>query len=375
MKAFGLLEVGDQDGALELYRTILREHPQSRFRPDAHFAIAEASFIGSYDYAAALTEYEKVLRFRDSGLFDVALFKSAWCLWRLDRTQEAATRFRRVLDLARNSQGLSSARRRRLQELQDEALEYLIQVFTADESNTAQDVFSFLEDIGGDRYAFKVLDRLSGTFMGQARYEQGIEAYRLLLDMDSSAAAAPRWQQEIAAAYALMEDEAKTAAALTQLAEGYSAQSEWARQQGDPTAVSDAQRLAQRSVQRQAVTWHGEGQEHGDQDKLEGAAALYKVFLANFGDSDAAYEVEFYRAEILFHRLERFEEAGQAYLSAAKRRPQGEYTRDALYNAIGAFERVREGELEQCSDGNGCEESDNDRNFARSDQHVRAAVS
>lgn len=365
MKAFGLLESGEQSGALDLYRRILAEHPNSRFRPDAHFAIAEASFTGSYDYATALGEYQNVLRYEESGLYDVALFKSAWCLWRLNRTQEAATRFRQVLDLGRDTRGLSSARRRRLQELQGEALDYLIQVFTSDESNTARDVFTFLEDIGGEQYAFRVLERLSDTFMGQSRYERGIEAYKLLLEMDASAADAPRWQQEIASAYALSEDEPKTLEALRALAENYGEGSEWARQQGDPVVVADAQRMAQRSVRRQAVGWHAEGQENEDGSKLEAAAGLYDVFLRNFADAEGAYEVEFYRAEILFHRLERFEEAGAAYLSAAKRNPEGELTRDALYNAIGAFERVREGELDRCgNDAEECEESENDRKFA-----------
>ena len=47
----------------------LRAHPQattrsSRFIPDAHMAKAEALFNGKYDYAGALAEYEKVLKFK-----------------------------------------------------------------------------------------------------------------------------------------------------------------------------------------------------------------------------------------------------------------------------------------------------------------------
>ena len=92
MKAYALTETNDVEGALTLYRQILREFPESRFVPDAHMALAESSFA-AMDYAAALPEFEAVMRYPDSDLVDMALFKSAWCLWRMNNTQEAATRF------------------------------------------------------------------------------------------------------------------------------------------------------------------------------------------------------------------------------------------------------------------------------------------
>src|SRR5262245_15110175 len=98
MKVYALMETDNLLGALELYRQILREFPQSRFVPDAHMALAESDFA-NMNYEAALPEFEQVMQFRDSELYDMALFKSAWCLWRMGQTQNAATRFRQVLDL------------------------------------------------------------------------------------------------------------------------------------------------------------------------------------------------------------------------------------------------------------------------------------
>src|SRR5690606_3772401 len=130
--------------------------------------------------------------------------------------------------------------RRRLRELQDEALDYLIQVFTEDEANTAADVFGFLEEIGGERYAQRVLSRLSETYMGQARYDRAVQAYRLLLEMEPGAPEAPRYQYEIASAHAAMDDDERTTRALTELAERYGPGTEWAKKQGDPADVTAA---------------------------------------------------------------------------------------------------------------------------------------
>lgn len=365
MKAYAHIERGQQDEALDLYRRILAEFPRSRFVPDAHFALAEAQFGGSYDYAAALEEYEKVLRYPDSGLHDIALFKSAWCLWRLDRTTEAATRFRQVLDLGRNRGQMTADQRRRLRELQDEALDYLIQVFVEDERNTAQDVFAFLEEIGGERYATRVLGRLSETYFGQARYERGIEAYELLLEMEPGSPEAPGWQKAIAEGYAAMDDEQRTIEALRLLARNARADSAWGRLQADPQVIEDARRLAESAVRRRALSWHEIGQREDQDPKLANAAELYDVYLEAFPDAPPAYQIQFYRAEILFHRLERYPEAGDAYLAAARKDPQGDFTRDALYNAIGAFERVREQELESCERGDGAGATAGDGGEAR----------
>ena len=353
MKAYGLAEIGRADEALVLYTRILDEFPDSRFVPDAHMAHGEAAFSGSYDYERALASFERVLQYPDSGLYDVALFKSAWCLWRLNRSHDAAMRFRQVLDLGRNRDRMTATQRRRLQELQTEALEYLIQVFTEDERNSASDVFRFLQEIGGERYAIRVLRKLSETYYGQARYEQGIEAFELLLEMDPTAPEAPGYQREIAAGYAAIDDGPKSIAALKVLAETYSTDSAWARQQGDPEIVRRAVVMAERAVRQQALMLHEEGQRDRQRGQLESAAELYEIYLEHYSDEEAAYELYFYLGEIYFHRLERYSEAGEAYLAAARKNPRGRYSRDALYNAIGALERVREQEIQRCVDQRG----------------------
>ncbi|MEM9068976.1 MAG: tetratricopeptide repeat protein [Myxococcota bacterium] len=350
MKAYALVERGDSGGALALYQRILTEFPESRFVPDAHFAHAETKF-GEADWTNALTDFEKVMEYRDSELYDISLFKSAWCLWRMGRTDDAALRFRQVLDLGRGSgQNLTAEQRRRLRELQDEALDYLIQVFIEDESNTARDVFAFLEEIGGERYGRRVLLRLSDTFYGQARYERAVEAYELLLEMDPLDRNAVKWQRQIASAYANVDDAEATIRELTELAANYGPDSEWAQQQ-DPERVEREWARTERLLRRSAMRYHEIGQRERQVPQFEKAVGLYGVYLEHFDESEHAYEIHFYRAEILFHRLERYAEAGDDYMAAARQKPDGEFTRDAIYNAIGAYERIREEQISNCGSG------------------------
>lgn len=348
MKAFAITEAGRVEEALALYRRILAEFPESRFVPDSHMALAESRFAEA-DFAGALERFDQVLRYRDSDLYGMALFKSAWCLWRLNRTTDAARRFRQVLDLGRGRGQVSADQRERLRELQNEALEYLIQVFTEDESNTAADVFAFLEEIGGERYADRVLVRLAARFYEQDRWERGIEAYGLLLERLPADERAPRWALAVARGQGAIGDAGAAVQALERLAESYLEGSDWVRQQSDPEVVAEARDMIERAIRVRAMRSHDLAQRQNQRSLFERAAELYAIYLEHFPESEQSYDLRFYRGEILFHRLERWDDAGRVYLAAAQQNPTGRYTRDALYNAIGAFERVREAQLERCT--------------------------
>lgn len=350
MKAFAMTETGHADAALALYRRILDDFPQSRFIPEAHMALAETRFAEG-DFAGALERYNLVLPFRESELYGLALFKSAWCLWRLDHTTEAATRFRQVLDMGRGSgqTRVSAEQRSRLRELQNEALEYLIQVFTEDEANTAQDLFTFLQEIGGERYADRVLVRLAARFYEQDRWANGIEAFNLVLERTPADERAPRWQLQVARGRAALGESDDAVEALRVLGALYTGQSDWVSQQSDPELVAEVEEMVERAIRIRAMRWHDLAQRETRPPLFERAQVLYGIYLEHFPESAQSYNLRFYRAEILFHRLERFEEAGQVYLEAARQNPQGNYTRDSLYNAIGAFEHVREAQLERCT--------------------------
>ncbi len=351
MKAYALMEAGRMPAALASYQRIIEEYPLSRFVPDAHMAFAEWYFASSYDYEAAQKEYAEVLRFPESELSDLALFKSAWCLWKLGHVAQAATRFREVLDLGGKLSTVSDQRKRRLLELQDEALEYLIQVFTEDERNTAADLKRFLAGIGGEQYAERVLQRLSRAFFDQGRYPRAIEAYQMLLTSAPDDANAPNYQRQIAAAYDAMDDADNTIAALSALAANYDAASAWAKRQVDPEAVARTGNMAERAVRVAATRYHARAQKEKRGIDFEHAAELYRVHLAHFADTTFGSEVMFYLAEVLFHRLGQPEEAGDYYVRAAHANPKGELTHDALFNAILAFESVRVKELEGCRPG------------------------
>jgi cellulose synthase operon protein C len=378
-------EQGKQDEALARFDRILKEHPNSRFVPDAHMARAEALFNGKYDYAAALAEYERVLQYKNSELYGLAMFKSAWCLWRLGRSDEAAKRFVAVFEITdaqergpAYSRGAGSpvtaSQRKQLDELQSEALRYLVEVFTEDEKNTAQDVYGFLTKIGGDRFAVKVVRALAVQFYEQAHYDRGIEAYELLLKLEPASSDAGKWVLAIAWGYNTIEDWPKTKATYERAVNGYTVGSAWAKTQGDPNVVAETTKEIERQLKEHALQLHAKAQkDKTSRAEFEGAAGLYTVYLSKFSGEKDAYQIQYYLAEIYFYRLDKPTDAATHYMASARaipnadREPLKTLRHDAIYNAIASLERVRYAELEarkKQPQGSAFQETEADKKFA-----------
>lgn len=371
-------EQGKQDEALARFDRILKEFPRSRFVPDAHMARAESLFNGKYDYQAALVEYEEVLKFKQSELYGLAMFKSAWCLWRLGRTDDAAKRFVAVFEITddKGPNKVSAVQRKQLDELQSEALKYLVEVFTEDEKNTAQDVYGFLTKIGGDRFAGKVVRALAAQFYDQAHYDRGIEAYELLLKLEPASSDAGRWVLAIAQGQNLMEDWPKLRATYERAVNGYTAGSPWAKTQGDPAVVAESTKEIERQLKEHALQLHAKAQkDKTSRAEFEGAAGLYSVYLSKFSSEKGAYQIQYYLAEIYFYRLDKPTDAATQYMAAARaisndaaaKEPIKTLRHDAIYNAIAALERVRLAELEarkKQPQGSAFQETEADKKFA-----------
>ena len=353
---FSLRSEGKVDQALVQFKRILNEHPTSRFRPDAWMAVAEARFYEDSDYKGALAGYDEVLKFPDSPLYDLALFKTAWCYWKLGDSDRAARRFKEVLDLGSGVTAKSQARahqlteagRKRLEELKGEALEYLVQVFTEDERKGPKDAFDFLASIGGAMYSRKVIAKLADTFYSQARYERAIESERFLMKLDPNDEGNPDRQKRVVEALREMDENKEAVKELRKLAETYAKDSDWGKAQQNPAAVEHAHKLAADMLREVAKGLHADAQHneqqqkgHIDVDRYARAADAYAYYLTHFGNDNDATEIHYLLADIYFFKLRKYEDAGDNYLAVGKSKPVGKLHREALLQAIASYEKLR----------------------------------
>jgi TolA-binding protein len=346
--AFSLRDQGKTGESIKYFQTILDKYPRSRYIADAWMAIAEFRFYEQQNYKSSLEAYEKVLAHPKSQLYDLALFKTAWCYWKLGDTNKSALRFKDVLDLAKKKAGRTEEQQKRAAELQGQALDYLVELFTEDDTKSAHDAFEFLAQIGGKQYSRKVLKQLADTVFDQTRYERAVEAYRLLIELDPNAADAPDHHGKIVESYQLLGDVKTAVAEMRKLAANYGGRSAWAAANKDrPKTIEHARTLAEGLIRTLAKTMHAEAQANEkstkvvDKDRYARAAESYEFYLANFPDAGDAVELRYLRADILYFKLGKYEEAGREYLAVGKTQPVSKFHKDALLQAMGAFEKVR----------------------------------
>ncbi len=347
-------EEGKFPEALGRFNKILAWFPKSRFAPDAHMVRAEYEFTKDFpNYETAYNEYEEVLKYHDSQLYDIALFKSAWCLWRLGKTEEAARRFLAVFKTTEEAGSKGDTRSKdEIDELQREALKNLVAVFVEDEKNRAEDMHRFLVKAGGDKFAGRIVRALADALYEQAAYERGIEAYRLLLKLEPMDPNAYKSALAIAQGHSTMENWKRLEEDYKWILkdyvppEGKHKPSAWVRAQS-PDTLKKAENAAEQQLRDDAVGLHAKAQaDKTSRGEFAGAAALYEVYLSRFSKKPAAYDVHYNAAEIYFYRLDDGEKAADHYLAAVRMKPKGKLSRDALYNALAALERARAAEFE-----------------------------
>ncbi len=346
--AFSLRDQGRLGDSIKYFQSILDRFPRSRFIADAWMAVAEFRFYEQQNYKTSLAAYEKVLEHPKSSLYDLALFKTAWCYWKLGDTGKSAQRFKDVLDLAKKKAGKTPLEQKRAEELQGQAMEYLVELFTEDDTKSAQDAFEFLSQIGGKEYSRKILARLAETVFDQTRYERAAEAYRLLNTLDPNGVDAPDHQKRVVECQQLLGNDAGAVTEMRRLATDYGPRSSWAAANKDrPKALAHARQIAEEQIRSLAKSLHAEAQATEknnkvmDKERYTRAAEAYEFYLVNFPDAADAIELRYFRADILYFKLGRMADAGNEYMAVGKSKPPGKYHKDALLQAMTAFEKLR----------------------------------
>ncbi len=393
-------EEGKTDESLGRFNLILAWFPKSRFVPDAHMMRAEYEFTKEApNYEVALAEYEKVLSFGDTELHDLALFKSAWTLWRLGRQDEAARRFLTVFRDAAKTES-QATRRAEIDELQREALRNLVTVFAEDEKNTADDMYRFLTDAGGAEFAGRIVLALADTFYEQAQYERGIEAYRLLLRLEPTTPDAYKNALRVAQGHSTTEAWDKLAEDYRWILQAYAPRAPAASVSGAPAAPrgapsgpaaattpsgsktpgaslawysaqtpetrAEAEAAIESQLREDTVGLHAKGQADKSKAELAAAARLYGVYLSRFGRSKAAYDMYFNAGELDFYHLENAQGAADNYLAAVRIDPKHQLSRDALHNALTALEVARAQEFDRAKvSGQALRESPTDKKLTQ----------
>jgi cellulose synthase operon protein C len=333
--AGNLYETDKKDQGVELYWNLIRNFPDSTYVAESYLQMGEHFFEGNRVFDAQRA-YQRAHELGDERVRPFALYKLAWCDVNLGEHAAALEKLHQVVRHTEEQARASGEDLTRIQ-LKGEAMRDMVRVYT--ELDKVDEAIAYFQRHGDDRTE-QYIAALAQSFYDNGKNEEAIAVFRWLINQNTSDTRAPQWQSTIVRAYANLQERQQVLAEMQRLVDLYGPNSPWAQQNaGDEAALRRAYELTE-GTQRELVTeYHQEAQRTQYAHTYRLAAEIYKRYLDQFSDSEYAYNLRFYWAEILL-TLEEFEDAAAQYLAVVEHDPYGEHTLTSAYNALLSYEKL-----------------------------------
>lgn len=369
-----LNEQGEPEQSRDTFRVLIDKYPKSKYVPEAWVRIGEYYFddTGPGDpndkLRLAIAAYTNAIQFKDSSLYDKALYKLGWAYYRLDDFDRGVDAFTALIDyynlLAKDGKEGSG-------DLRAEALQYTAISFADDkwggtEKNPdgtdrflgVQKMADYFKAKGGRSYEYELFRKLGDVLFDSTKYEAAVEAYRIVIERNPTAADAPQTQERIVQCFARAGDKEKAFAERQKLVDGYGETSVWAKaNKGDHEVLKAATDLVEKSLLATAQFHHQQAEEYDKQaedaeataekkqqatvlafQSYQKAAKAYGDYLTAFPHSKNLYDIQYLHAETLYRSLQ-FMEAANEYATVRDSNADNKYLANAAYYVVLALQR------------------------------------
>lgn len=373
-----LSEQGEDLQARDTFAALIQKFPTSRYVPESWVRIGEYYFDYQGDdvddkLKLAVEAYGQATKYKDSPLFDKALYKLGWAHYRRNDFDNGVDAFVRLVDYydAKKAAGDEAGGDLRAEALQYTAVSYADDNWGGTEAGTdrflgVEKMAKYFKRIGGRPYEHELFRRLGDVLFDTTKYAAAIEAYRNVLERKPYAPDAPQIHEKIVQAFARDQKREEAFAERARLVQAYSEHSEWAKQnQGNQDVLIAARDLVERNLLATAQYHHQQALEYekavGDPSvsperaaqlpvlifkSFQNAAAAYGDYLKEFPHSKNLYDIQYFHAETLYNSLQ-FLAAAEEYAKVRDSNTDNKYLANAAYSTVLSLQREIERQEKQ----------------------------
>ncbi|MFN3454690.1 MAG: tetratricopeptide repeat protein [Pseudobdellovibrio sp.] len=334
---YNYFELGDTDKGMKYYETLTKDHPRSPYLGEASFSMGEYYFDNE-KWAEAYREYAKIIKNKKHRLNAFALYKGAWCLYRMGKTEEAIKYLDFIIRAGKGEDGDSLTRKSiNRNKLENEALRDIV-VFYSDTGDVKRAV-NYFKNLGGvDSNAY--IERLAYYYADKGARDASRDVFHMLIEEDPTAKKAIEYQYQIVQNYFYAKNSPQFKEELYKWINNYRKDSAWAdRNKGDKAFVENSLKLREQTLRNYVLQQHQTAQNsraaYSRQTALEG----YQLYFQEFSDSPQASDMHFFYAELLYD-LGRYEEASVHYSWVVENAPKSKYASKAGQNTLLAIEKA-----------------------------------
>ncbi|MBK7844723.1 MAG: tetratricopeptide repeat protein [Bdellovibrionales bacterium] len=335
---FNYFELNDEKKGMSYYQRLTKEFPKSPFVDESNFAIGEFHFENER-WSEALPHYQQVANNRRARLFSFALYKSAWCQYKVGSVKEALQSLERVIKAGRMAKsqeektigGVSRIR------LATEALKDLV-IFYAEVGSykAAKDYFA---QVAGPKNVNSLQEKLAYYYADMGQRTGARFTFHELIEANQSAPKAYDYQYQIVTMYAATGEAKIFKQELYNWIQGYGPDSAWQKTNGrNRELIAKATQLIETTLRNYILQQHQTAQNSRAPNAQAMAKSGYELYFRVFKDSPKLDEMHFFFAELLFD-IEEYERASDHYLWVAENAPNSAYFDKSVLNAILSLEK------------------------------------
>ncbi len=334
----------DFEGAMDNYRNLLEQYPQSLLASECNIRVGNFYF-DILEYDSALVYYQNVLDYPGSSpnLFQHGLYKLGWTLYLTKNFRNSIATFAYLLEDDRTIDSLGIRRRGDIRIL-NETREYLAYDFLEMTDRSASAVATavmFLDSFDDSVTTVDVLNQMALISQEMTDWQTSIEAYNAILDENPLNADAPLYQVKIAQAYEELGEFALAARARDELIANYGVDSEWYNWMGEESAIAVADSLRGSSFE-DAIQYYLEQTVISKDDPVvlsqvnEALIERIGAYLQQYPASNRTYEYRFHLGDAYYHTGQ-YVEAGDMYYLVSLDSSSFQRQEDAFNNAFSSY--------------------------------------
>lgn len=344
---YNYFELNDPKTGSSYYTRLTQGYPTSPFVGEAHFALGEYYFENE-KWADAYKEYAKLIKDRKHRLNTFSLYKSAWCLYRMGKTEQAIQYMDFIVKSgkASESEQMVGGRKLNTARLENEALRDLV-VFFTDLGETKKAVSYFQNVAGKDSRNY--IEKLAYSYGLKGNRDAAKEVFKLLIKQEPTAKKAFEYQYQIVQNYFYSKNSPQFKEELYRWITEYGPSSAWYQtNQGDQALVQNAVKLREQTLRNYIMQQHQTAQNSRAAFSRQLAGEGYKLYFQEFADSSQAADMHFLHGELLYD-MGKYDEASVEYAWVSDNAPNSKYGAKASQNLLLAIEKAlpRDEELQQ----------------------------
>ncbi len=335
---YNYFELNDTKKGSTYYTQLTRQFPTSPYVGEAYFALGEFYFENE-KWADAYKEYSKLMKDRKHRLNTFSLYKGAWCLYRLGKTEQAIQYMDFIIKSGNNNQAAASVGGKKLNSsrLENEALRDLV-VFFADLGDTKRAVTYFSNINTKESRVY--IEKLAYFFADKGNRDASRDVFRMLITQDPTAKKAFEFQYQIVQNYFYSKNSPQFKEELYRWISDFGPKSGWySANQSDQSLLQNSVKLREQTLRNYILQQHQTAQNSRAAYSRKTASEGYKLYFQEFSAAPEVAEMHFFYGELLYD-MGKYEEASAEYSWVSENAPNNKFASKASQNLLLAIEKV-----------------------------------